>query len=122
MTLKLVLSSPSGAPPLDEGKGPWGAIKVAIENAAGLSEDALHVHVGLAIMLIALVTFRSRGLLFPLILVFVAALTNEAIDISVLSGEPEGFSWQESISDVMNTVFWPTMLFGILGWHHGLKR
>jgi hypothetical protein len=51
--------------------------KLAVVAAAGLSKDALHIYVGLAVFLVMAYVWR----------------------------------WRESVHDIWNTLFWPTVLW-----------
>ena len=73
----------------------------------GATEDLLHVHFGLLIFVVVAVAFRQRhAQRWPVALVWAFALINELVDYFA----PE---WQADTSalDVLNSVFWPTILF-----------
>jgi hypothetical protein len=85
----------------------YSELKQGLSAATGASEDLLHVHFGLLIFVVVAVVFRRRmHSLWPVSLVWAFALTNELVDYFA----PE---WQvdTSVFDVLNSVFWPTMLF-----------
>jgi hypothetical protein len=82
--------------------------KSALGNALGLSDDLLHVHMGLAIFVAAaLLTRRRMRSWVPLVVVALAALANEIIDY--LGPDP----WSDGLSalDLANTLIWPLVLF-----------
>lgn len=87
------------------------AIKLAIVGFTGLSKDALHVHVGMAMFLIVCALQRRwPASLLPATAVLVAALAGEALD---LRDDLQGLGywrWDASLHDVFNTTFWPVML------------
>jgi uncharacterized membrane protein YpjA len=68
----------------------------------------MHVHVGLLIfVLAALITRRRMASVWPLAVVAVFALVNEVIDFF----GPTRWAYWSSAWDVINTVFWPAVLF-----------
>ena len=92
-------------------------------EASNLSKDALHVYVGLAVMLlVVLVLKRSLGDWRPLAAVAFASIAGElwdVIDTFSHGGRP---SWQANWKDIWNTMFWPTILFGLARFTKVLKR
>lgn len=85
----------------------YAAIKRAMSEATGATEDLLHVHFGLLIFIFVAVVFRRRmHSAWPVAIVWVFALTNEAVDYFAAGWVPG-----PSVLDVINTVFWPTLLF-----------
>lgn len=88
----------------------YGAWKWEISRVTGASEALLHVHVGLALFVLSALLFRRKlDSPLPLVIVFVFALLNEAIDVYDETG-PLDF---EPLVDIANTVFWPFVLFVI---------
>lgn len=82
--------------------------KRALEQSLGMTDDLLHVHVGLALfVLAALVTRRRMRSWWSLGIVAVFAVANEVIDY--FSAGPWSLWW--SAMDVVNTVLWPLVLF-----------
>lgn len=82
--------------------------KSALGAALELSDDLLHVHLGLLIfVLAALVTRRRMRSWWPLAIVAVLAVANEVIDYLIPG------SWSASLSalDLVNTLVWPLVLF-----------
>lgn len=87
------------------------AVKQSIVLTMGLSRDALHIYVGLAVWLVmAFLLRRQLSSLIPLSIVFLVAILGEIVDMrdDLLT---RGF-WRlgASLHDVVNTVFWPTVL------------
>ena len=73
-----------------------------------MTDDLLHVHLGLALFaLTALLTRRRMRSWWPLGIVAAFAIGNELIDYSA----PEDWSDQLSALDVANTLAWPLVLF-----------
>jgi hypothetical protein len=82
--------------------------KRSLEEVSGASETLLHVHVGLLIfVLAALVTRRRMASAGPLAAVVALSLLNELIDYF----GPSYSTYWSSAGDVINTVFWPAVLF-----------
>lgn len=87
----------------------YSAAKSQLGTFLGASEDLLHVHAGLIIFFVSALLFRRRMRSpVPMALVWVFALANEAID--VFSPVSSTSRW-ENLMDIVNTVFWPTLLF-----------
>ena len=81
--------------------------KTAMSNATGATEDLLHVHFGVLIFVVVAVLFRRRmHSLWPVSMVWAFALVNELVDYFALE-----WRLDTSALDVLNTVFWPTILF-----------
>ena len=80
---------------------------LAIGDETGASDSLLHVHAGMAILLIArIVTGRSLATPIPFLVVAVAAVANEILDRI-----NHGY-WRpaDSALDLLNTMFWPFVL------------
>ena len=89
----------------------WGSLKDLLVELAGVSKDALHVHIGLIAFFGA--TFllkRSAASLLPWLVVLGLELVNEAMDLFVWGGQPGIAQWGESLRDLFNTMLWPTVL------------
>jgi hypothetical protein len=98
------------------------AFKLAIVSTTGLSKDALHVYVGLALFLLAVILVRGkRSLVLPWCAALLAALMAEALDLKDDIASLGHWRWAASLHDVLNTLFWPTVLtvlghFGVIRW------
>lgn len=83
-------------------------MKRQLGDWTGASQELLHVHVGLAIFVLSALLlqkkFRSP---IPFGLVVLFALLNEVIDWFV-APSPNRL---EPLWDVLNTIFWPAILF-----------
>jgi hypothetical protein len=87
------------------------AIKQAIVLTIGLSRDALHIYVGLAVLLIMAFVLRKKlSSLIPLSIVFFVAILGEIVDMRDDMLTIGYWRLNASIHDVVNTVFWPTVL------------
>lgn len=78
-----------------------------IGEGTGLPDTVLHIHAGLAVLVIArIVTRRSLGTLVPLSVVASAEVANEVMD-RITYGS---WRWPDAISDVAHTMSWPTLI------------
>lgn len=85
----------------------WKVIVDWIGDGTGLPDTILHIHAGLAVLLLArLATGRSLGTLVPLSFVIAAEAANEILD-RINFGS---WRWADTLSDVGNTLFWPTVI------------
>jgi hypothetical protein len=87
-------------------------IKLFLVALTGLSKDALHVHVGLGTMLGAAMIFRREFRSYlPWLMVLVAAVCGEMLDMyDDLISSPGYWQWEMSVHDLVNTLFWPTVV------------
>jgi hypothetical protein len=80
---------------------------VWIGNGTGLPDTVLHIHAGLAVLMLARVaTGRSLGTFVPLSVVAVAELGNEVMD-RITYGS---WRWADTLSDIAHTLFWPAVI------------
>jgi hypothetical protein len=87
------------------------SMKLAIVSATGLSKDALHVYVGLAVFLIvALIGKSPRTSWKPLLAVLVVAVCGELLDMVDDLTSLGRWRWHASLHDIANTCFWPGVL------------
>lgn len=94
----------------------YSAAKRALGDALQVSDDLLHVHVGLAIFVVTALLLRRRiSLAWPLAAVAVLAALNEAIDYFGSTPAPP----LRVATDVLNTVLWPLVLFLLVRWGEG---
>ena len=81
--------------------------KTALSDWLGMSEDLIHLHIGLLIFVTVALVFRQRmHSPWPVLLVWVFALANELVDWFATDWEIDA-----SALDALNTIFWPTILF-----------
>lgn len=79
-----------------------------IGDGTGYPDTILHIHAGMIILFITrVVTRRSLATPIPLLVVALAEAFNEVMDRLHFG------SWRpaDTANDVVNTLFWPTMLF-----------
>lgn len=85
----------------------WHGIVNWIGDGTGLPDAMLHVHAGMAVLLLArLATRRSLGTLIPLGVVALAEGANEVLD-RINFGS---WRWTDTLSDIGNTLFWPAVI------------
>ena len=78
-----------------------------IGDGTGASDALLHVHAGMAVLLLArVVTRRSLATPIPFAVVCLAELANEVLD-RVSHGS---WFWPDTGLDIVNTLFWPLVL------------
>jgi hypothetical protein len=86
----------------------YAAAKRALEANLGMGDDLMHVHLGLAIFVLsALILRKPMRSAWPIGLVVALALINEVVDYFVTPNWSPGLS----LLDIVNSVFWPTLLF-----------
>lgn len=77
-----------------------------IGDGTGLPDAILHIHAGLAILLLVrVVTGRSLGTFIPFAVVVAAELGNETMDWLSY-----GLRVGDTLSDLANTLFWPFVI------------
>lgn len=86
-----------------------------IAAETGFGDQLLHVHAGLLIFVLAkLVTRRAFASPVPLACVAAAELINEIFDRL-----DHGRWMPDTASDVINTLFWPLVIFAVERWRSG---
>ncbi|PCD01683.1 hypothetical protein COC42_16340 [Sphingomonas spermidinifaciens] len=77
-----------------------------IGDGTGLPDAILHIHAGLAILLIVrLASRRSLGSFIPFAAVVVAEFGNELLDYLHY-----GLRLDDTLADIGNTLFWPLVI------------
>lgn len=88
--------------------------KRTVELILGLSKDALHVHLGLAVFLAASYVVRKRfRAAVPLLAVLAAACLGEIFDARDDMATLGRWRWRSSLHDLLNTMFWPVVFTGL---------
>lgn len=78
-----------------------------IGDGTGASDTILHIHAGMAVLLLArVVTRRSLGTWVPLSVVAAAELGNEVLDRLHYGS----WRWNDTLADIVNTLFWPAVI------------
>lgn len=93
-------------------------IKTELTELLLLSRDALHIHVGLGIYVLAMLVFR-RGPTSPVpwLVVLAFELANEVFD--AVHGQHFDLNITGAVRDVCNTMLWPTVALLMARWLAG---
>ena len=97
--------------------------KIFLIHLTGLPRDALHIYVGLFVLLItAIVSRRSLRDPLPILAVVLVAVAGELWDLldTFRAGKP--LAWGKSWHDLWNTMLWPTVLFLLARFTRVLRR
>ncbi|WIJ23479.1 hypothetical protein [Devosia sp. RR2S18] len=88
----------------------WGLLKDTMQETTGLTRDALHIHIGLLIMVgAAWFLGITRWLILAWLLVVAAALGNELLDARAALVRDLRPDISDAVTDIFNTVIWPTV-------------
>ena len=87
------------------------SIKPVIASFLGLSHDAIHIHLGLAALLLTILLLgkRRRTILY-LLPVIAIAMIMEMFDLYDDYQILGSLRWSESFGDILNTIFWPVLI------------
>ena len=89
----------------------FGSIKMAIGDATGLADDALHIYVALLLYFGSALLLRWRlHEIKPWLLVLAATIANEVWDYYAILREDDPVSWTNHFKDLWNTMLVPTVL------------
>ena len=99
------------------------SIKLLIMQFTNLSRDALHVYAGMAVFLLTAAVLRKHlKSPIPMLVVLALACGMEVLD-AIDSMRTYGHWWaRASAHDIVNTVFWPTVVFVLARWTKVLSR
>ncbi|PTW46270.1 hypothetical protein C8J25_10548 [Sphingomonas faeni] len=79
----------------------------AIGDGTGLPDIILHIHAGMALLMIArLITRRSFGTFIPWWVVVAGEAFNEIMDRLNFGS----WRWEDTSLDIVNTLLWPTVI------------
>jgi hypothetical protein len=99
------------------------SLKLMLVSALGLSKDALHMHVGLGVFFVGAWLFNRRvGTWVPWLYALAAACAGEIVDMRDDLMSLGYWRWQASLHDIINTVFWPTVITVLVRLSARLKR
>ena len=88
----------------------YNALKTDLAQFLGITKDALHIHIGLAIFFgLVVVLRRSPSSIFPWLGLLTIELGNEIMDIFHWHQGTFSFEIGDSFKDVNNTMTWPTL-------------
>lgn len=78
-----------------------------LSGGGPVPDTVLHIHGGMIVLLtVRILTGRSLATPWPLIAVFIAAFSKEFADYLAY-----GRVKPDTVADIVNTVFWPSVLF-----------
>lgn len=90
------------------------SLKLGIISITGLSRDALHISVGLTLLIVAsCITRRSLGCFSSWLVVLASASLIELFDLLDDKASLGYWRWGASLHDIANTLFWPTVLVAV---------
>lgn len=95
----------------------WFQLKIALSEALGVSQDALHILAGILLhLLAAAVTRRPIAHPLPWLLVVALAVANELFDLWFEIWPNRDDQWAETAKDLVTTLLAPTLLLLIARW------
>lgn len=98
-------------------------VKQRIVDVTGLARDTLHLHVGLALMLLVVLVFRkSLRSPWPWLAVVGFAALGEFLDRRDNLGGGGVWNRHEGLKDFCNTIFWPSVLLLLARFTKVLRR
>lgn len=99
----------------------WYQFKIALTEATGVSQDALHILVGVGIqLLLGAVLRRGVSSVLPWIIVLVLEMGNEWSDLQLEVWPDRPQQWGQSIKDLLVTMAVPTTMLVLARWAPGL--
>jgi hypothetical protein len=99
------------------------SIKLAVMAATDLSRDALHVHAGLIAYVGMCIVFRRPLRSFaPLFAAVAVAVFLELLDLRDDLATFGRWRVGASLHDIVNTAFWPFVLFSLARWTAVFRR
>ena len=97
--------------------------KLFLMEVTTLSKDALHIYVGMAVMLLVIAVWKKPLSDWrPLAAVALASVAGEIWDVIDTWSHGGSPKWNANWKDIWNTMFWPTLLFGLARFTKVLKR
>ena len=86
-------------------------VKLHILSFCHLSKDAAHIYIGLIVFLVYVLLFRKRlGSFKALVPVLLIAVGMELLDLRDDFNALGNLRWGASLHDILNTLFWPTVI------------
>ena len=101
----------------------WHQVKVWLETAAGLDMDALHVHGGVLLQIVAAILLRKPlSSPWPWLVVLGAECANEFYDYTyeVWPGAERQLQLAEGVRDLWNTMVIPSLILILARWSPAL--
>ena len=101
----------------------WYQVKLFAQHASGFSMDALHVIIGVVLLLVIAFVFRSSvARPLPLLAVLALEILNEMSDFRVERWPNPGMQFGESAKDIALTMILPTLIFLVARYRPALFR
>lgn len=101
----------------------WAQLKLKLGTFSGLSPDALHIDIGLAVLcLAALVLRRSPVSLWPWLVLLVLECGNELADLMLDGMGTTEATVGAGLHDLVNTMLAPTVLVLVTSWQRRRSR
>lgn len=95
------------------------ANKVYMLQYSGLSRDALHIHIGIALFFLALwLLRRPPGSWLPAIIVLALCLVGEVFDVLHVAQLGQHQKPFENLHDIANTMLWPVVFTLFARWRN----
>lgn len=86
------------------------SLKLVVLESLNLSKDAVHMHIGLMVLFLAVILWRRGRLDYVTLLpVFLVAIVMECLDIRDDMESLGHMRWSAYAHDIINTVIWPTL-------------
>lgn len=86
-------------------------LKLQIVELLSLSKDAIHIHIGMSVFILAVIIWGKGQITFKcLIPVCIVALGLEVMDLTDDFNSVGYFRWANSLHDFINTVLWPVII------------
>lgn len=93
--------------------------KLYMFSYAGMSRDALHIHIGIAVYFaLHWVLRRKLGSRLPLAIVFAFCIAGEIVDIHRVWRLDQWQQPLENLHDIANTMFWPVVFTAFARWRN----
>jgi hypothetical protein len=107
----------------EEERQVYNALKIQLSELLGISKDALHIHLGLSIYLIVMLVFRRQLTSWvPWLALLAFEIVNEVMDIFHVHEGVMAFELGDSPKDILNTMFWPTVVLLTARWRQARQR
>ena len=86
-------------------------LKFQVLDLVSLSRDAVHMHIGIAVFLLTVVIRKKERMDWLCLLpVYALAVSTELLDLRDCLSSLGHVRWSAGIHDILNTVFWPTVV------------
>ncbi|MBU3003244.1 hypothetical protein [Paraglaciecola arctica] len=86
-------------------------LKLQIVELLSLSKDAIHIHIGMSVFILAVVVWGKGKITFKcLIPLCIVALGLEVMDLTDDFNSVGYLRWANSLHDFINTVLWPVII------------